>query len=133
FRTGAQARHHGGSAHCPRHASRRHRGPAHAHVRSGGHHAAASSTCAETDLTPSDANLSRVRAATLCLVNRERSLHGDAPLTNDSRLEQAAQAHSEDMAFGNYFEHIGPGGDTPFSRIRSSGYIYSSNVGYAVG
>jgi uncharacterized protein YkwD len=96
-------------------------------------HAAASSNCADTNLTPSDADLARIRAATLCLVNRERSLHGAGALTSDSRLEQAAQAHSEDMAAGDYFEHTGPGGDTPFSRIRASGYIYSSRVGYAVG
>jgi uncharacterized protein YkwD len=102
-------------------------------VRAGQRRAAASSNCADTNLTPNDGDLSRVRAATLCLVNRERALHGANPLTNDTRLEQAAQAHSEDMAAGDYFEHTGPGGDTPFSRIRASGYIYSSSVGYAVG
>jgi uncharacterized protein YkwD len=133
FRTGARPRHHGGSARCPRRHSRKHHGSTHRHVRAGQRRAAASSICAETDLTPSDANLARVRAATLCLVNRERSLHGEVPLGNDARLEQAAQAHTEDMAFGDYFEHIGRGGDTPFSRIRGSGYIYSSSVGYAVG
>jgi uncharacterized protein YkwD len=37
------------------------------------------------------------------------------------------------MAFGNYFEHVGPHGDTPLSRMRSAGYIYSSQVGYAIG
>jgi len=102
-------------------------------VRAGQRRAAASSNCADTDLTPTEADLTRVRAATLCLVNRERSLHGAGSLSNDSRLEQAAQAHSEDMAAGGYFEHTGPGGDTPFSRIRASGYIYSSRLGYAVG
>jgi uncharacterized protein YkwD len=37
------------------------------------------------------------------------------------------------MAFGNYFEHTGANGDTPLSRIRTCGYIYSSQVGYEVG
>jgi uncharacterized protein YkwD len=37
------------------------------------------------------------------------------------------------MAFGDYFEHVGPGGDTPADRMRSCGYIYSSGVGYEVG
>jgi len=58
---------------------------------------------------------------------------GESALRRNSRLERAAQSHTESMAFGDYFEHIGPGGDTPFSRIRGSGYIYSSSVGYAVG
>jgi uncharacterized protein YkwD len=49
------------------------------------------------------------------------------------RLEQSAQRHTEDMAFGNYFEHISPGGETPVDRMRSSGYIYSSQIGYEVG
>jgi uncharacterized protein YkwD len=49
------------------------------------------------------------------------------------RLEQAAQAHTESMAFGDYCEHVGPGGDTPLSRMRAAGYIYSSRIGYEVG
>jgi uncharacterized protein YkwD len=48
-------------------------------------------------------------------------------------LARAAQAHSDDMAQGDYFEHVGPTGDTPVSRMRASGYIYSSRVGYEVG
>ncbi len=37
------------------------------------------------------------------------------------------------MAFGNYFEHVGPRGETPLSRMRATGYIYSSQIGYEVG
>ncbi len=51
----------------------------------------------------------------------------------NARLEQAAQAHTESMAFGDYCEHVGPRGDTPLSRMRSAGYIYSSRIGYEVG
>ena len=46
---------------------------------------------------------------------------------------RSAQAHTDSMAFGNYFEHVGPGGDTPLSRIRATGYIFSSQIGYEVG
>lgn len=37
------------------------------------------------------------------------------------------------MAFGGYFDHDGPRGDTPLSRMISSGYIPSSRVGYEIG
>jgi uncharacterized protein YkwD len=89
--------------------------------------------CTETKLQPTAANLQRVRAATLCLVDRERTSRGLSALAPDGPLAQAAQAHSEDMAAGDYFEHDGRHGDTPLSRMRASGYIFSSHIGYAVG
>jgi uncharacterized protein YkwD len=82
---------------------------------------------------PSRWDIERIRAVTLCLVNRERAAHDEAPLQANARLEQAAQGHTESMAFGDYFEHIGPRGETPLSRMRSAGYIYSSQIGFEVG
>ncbi len=73
-----------------------------------------------------------MRAATLCLVNRERTANGVSPLQADSALELSAQRHTESMAFGDYFEHVGPDG-TPASRMRAAGYIYSSRIGYEIG
>ena len=69
----------------------------------------------------------------MCLVNRERTGRGENPLSDNAHLDQSAQAHTEDMAFGGYVEHVGPHGDTPLSRMRSAGYIYSSSIGYEVG
>ena len=37
------------------------------------------------------------------------------------------------MACGDYFEHDGRRGDTPLSRMRAAGYIFSSRIGYEVG
>ena len=37
------------------------------------------------------------------------------------------------MAFDDYFEHIGPGGQTPLARMRAAGYIYSSRIGFEIG
>ena len=94
------------------------------------------STCANTRLRPSQANLPLIRAATLCLINRERRAHGERALRPNKRLRRAAQAHSESMALGDYFEHDGaggPGGGTPLARLRGAGYISSSRVGYEVG
>jgi uncharacterized protein YkwD len=91
------------------------------------------SSCPDIELTPNEENLESIRTATLCLVNRERTAHGENPLRLNPALEKTAQAHTEDMAFGDYFEHVGPRGDTPVSRMRAAGYIYNSQVGYEVG
>jgi uncharacterized protein YkwD len=103
-----------------------------------GHHAsaAAHSTCQNTELRPTATNVSLIRTATLCLINSERRAHGERPLRPNRRLRRAAQAHTESMAFGDYFEHVGPGGSgggTPVTRLRAVGYISSSHVGYEVG
>ncbi|MHB8235733.1 MAG: CAP domain-containing protein [Solirubrobacteraceae bacterium] len=89
--------------------------------------------CTGTQLRPSAANLALVRAATLCLINRERTSRGESALRADADLTAAAQNHSSDMSSGDYFEHDGRHGDTPLSRMRAAGYIFSSHIGYAVG
>jgi uncharacterized protein YkwD len=94
--------------------------------------AGAAGGCADTDLAPATWNVERIRGAVVCLVNRERAAHGEGALQTNPRLEQAAQGHTESMAFGGYFEHVGPRGDTPVQRMRASGYIYSSRLGYEV-
>src|ERR1019366_8673614 len=89
--------------------------------------------CDNTTLRPTVRNLEVIRTATICLVNRERIAHGETPLRDNSKLGAAAQGHTESMAWSNYFEHLGPGGQTPLDRMRAAGYIYSSNLGYEVG
>ncbi len=95
--------------------------------------AAKSDSCPGASLTPNEGNLETIRAATLCLINRERADNGEGALQPNAQLQQAAQGHSESMVQGDYFEHASPNGDTPLSRMRSAGYIYSSQVGYEVG
>jgi uncharacterized protein YkwD len=82
---------------------------------------------------PSAENLARIRAATLCLVDRERTVNGVSTLQPNADLEQSAQGHTDDMTSSDYFAHIGPGGETPVDRMRAAGYIYSSQIGYEVG
>jgi uncharacterized protein YkwD len=90
-------------------------------------------SCPGSELRPQPANLASIRAATLCLINQERSLHGERSLAPNSKLERAAQQHTAEMVSQDYFEHIGPGGDTPLSRITASGYIWSSRLGFQIG
>ena len=99
-------------------------------------HPSAHRACAHSGARPSARNLALIRAATLCLVNRERRRHGERPLRRNRRLMHAAQAHTESMAFEDYFEHVGaggPGGGTPLARLRAAGYISSSHAAYEVG
>ena len=103
------------------------------HASGGVKRAAAVDSCPGADLRPAQEDIEAVRTATLCLIDRERTIHGEQPLQPDGHLQQAAQAHTESMAFGNYFEHDGPGGDTPLSRMIAAGYIYSSQIGYEIG
>jgi uncharacterized protein YkwD len=89
--------------------------------------------CRHTALRPTAKDVKLIRAATLCLINRERVTRGEAPLRPNSRLRRAAQEHSNSMAFDDYFEHVGPQGQTPLVRLRDAGYISSSRVGYEIG
>lgn len=133
FKTHTKPRHRRGGVRCPRHRSRRHHRSVAHHPQKTRTAAAVDGSCADTELTPSAENLARIREATLCLVNHERATRGERTLTPNAHLEGAAQAHSDDMAQKDYFEHVGPAGDTPISRMRANGYIYNSNVGFAVG
>jgi len=89
--------------------------------------------CHNVNLRPSASNLKLIRGAVLCLVNRERARRGERALRPNTRLRRAAQGHSESMARGAYFNHVGPGGVTPLARMRSVGYISRRTRGYEVG
>ena len=104
-----------------RHHSRRHRG-AHG-VRA----------CPGAELRPTAHDLGRVRAATLCLVNRQRVIRGERPLALNARLQRTAQGHSRDMARRDYFDHSHGRADTLLRRMRAAGYIFSSRIGYEIG
>ncbi len=89
--------------------------------------------CEGTELMPSPADLELVRAAVLCLINRERADHLETPLTTSADLQRAAEAHSAEMVSQDFFQHVSPGGSTPVTRATSAGYIPSPLVGYVIG
>ncbi|MGF1596082.1 MAG: CAP domain-containing protein [Acidimicrobiales bacterium] len=62
----------------------------------------------------------------LDLANVERGAAGCGPLSLDTRLSAAAQAHSDDMGAQNYFSHTGLDGSQPGDRARAAGYSGSS-------
>ncbi len=69
----------------------------------------------------------------LRLVNVARAEAGCAALRNESRLTAAAQAHSEDMARQDYFDHNSLDGRSPFDRIAATGYPSGSAENIAAG
>ncbi|MGH2864332.1 MAG: CAP domain-containing protein [Solirubrobacteraceae bacterium] len=108
-------------------------GSANAWARAGRAAPTARHACANAALMPSATDIRAIRAATLCLVNRQRARHGERPLRANVRLRRAAQAHSRSMAFEDYFDHVGPRGQTPLARMRAVGYLSSRQLGFEVG
>jgi uncharacterized protein YkwD len=68
------------------------------------------------------ADLERVRREMLARVNRERAAHGLAPLRRHPRLDDAAQAHAQDMFTRRYYSHDTPEGKSAMDRIQAVGY-----------
>ena len=89
--------------------------------------------CAGTEVTPESSNLQAVRTATLCLINQERASHGEQPLRNNAKLQEAAESHSRECVELDYFAHVSPSGETPVERIEATGYVPSPFDGYVLG
>jgi uncharacterized protein YkwD len=110
--------------------------PALAPARSGSKHAAARKAadveCTNVDLAPTADNLDEVRAAVLCLHNRDRAAAGLPALRENAKLRKAAVGHSDDMVARRYFSHDEPDGDGMSDRMRRVGYIRPGD-GYSVG
>ncbi|MDQ3675703.1 MAG: CAP domain-containing protein [Actinomycetota bacterium] len=79
---------------------------------------AAASPCSYAQLIPSSTNGAQVRAATLCLINHERTRRGLAPLKSNRHLLKAAGRYSGLMVNERFFGHVSPGGSTLVNRVR---------------
>nr|WP_276514143.1 CAP domain-containing protein [Actinomadura citrea] len=67
------------------------------------------------------------------MTNAERAKNGCGALTVDSRLQAAAQGHSDDMVARDFFDHTDPSGKNPGDRITAAGYrwsTYGENIAY---
>ena len=65
-------------------------------------------------------------AGLLSATNGQRAVNGLGGLTQNSTLNQAAQAKAADMAANNYWAHTSPSGKTPWTFIDATGYSYES-------
>lgn len=57
-------------------------------------------------------------------INEFRAEFRLAPVRLDERLNTAAQAHADDMARRDYFDHVSPGGGTVGDRATEAGYSW---------
>lgn len=85
--------------------------------------AEAAQACAEADSRAGQASLAKLGRATVCLVNRERSLRGLPRLRIERRLSRAAGAHGRDMVRRRYFAHHSLSGAPFTARLRRAGYL----------
>ncbi|CEG38769.1 CAP domain [Plasmopara halstedii] len=63
-----------------------------------------------------------IQADLLKAVNRERAAYKLPPLCLNIKLKEAAQGHSNDMAFKNYMSHQGSDGSTMSQRLQEKHY-----------
>lgn len=89
----------------------------------GGVGVGAAAQCEQRDLDPDSANLAAISAATLCLVNAERTDRGLGPLRANDRLDRAATGHAEDMVRNAYFAHESKEGTDVVARVRATDYL----------
>jgi uncharacterized protein YkwD len=78
--------------------------------------------CADANLRPTVRNLGAVDAATLCLVNRERTTRGLHALHANRQLGHAAEMRVGSMVHNDYYADVGPAGQTPLVLVAISGY-----------
>jgi len=88
--------------------------------------------CADAGLMPDAAALDRVRAATACLIDRERAARGLPAVSDSAALRGAAERYAREMVQRRFFAHRSPRGSTTAQRIRSSGYFRGAGE-WAVG
>ncbi len=84
-------------------------------------------------LDPPRIQQSPTAQAVFDLVNSERAARGLAPMTYDTKLDLAAQRHSEDQAQSQRMSHTGSDGSTMVQRIDRVGFAWRSaaeNVAY---
>ncbi len=96
--------------------------------RSGCASAASAAVCPNADLQPTTSNTSLVAAATLCLINQQRTTRHERPLRNNADLDQVAGQYSQSMVAGDYFSHVSPTGATLLDRVRESGYLRTGDA-----
>jgi uncharacterized protein YkwD len=88
---------------------------------------AGNASCPNADIAPDAGNVGEVAAATLCLLNAERTSRGLAALQVDKSLERAALGHAREMVVYTYFSHIGRNGSQLADRVRATGYLRSAD------
>jgi uncharacterized protein YkwD len=75
---------------------------------------------------PAQAQTSLSSSSIIALANTDRAKSSAGSLTEDVRLDHAAQLKANDMAAKSYFSHIDPSGNAPWMWFKKVGYYYWS-------
>ena len=89
---------------------------------------AAAQACERDGAMPAALTANEAREAVICLINERRAQNGVGALSEESRLQRAAQVHSKAMDAANFFSHSGRGGSSPQSRIQRAGYMAGASA-----
>jgi uncharacterized protein YkwD len=84
---------------------------------------AASERCVSADAMPGQAAVEDLRAATLCLMNAERTARGLGRLQSEALLGRVAAGYARQMVRGQFFDHTSPAGSTMLARIKATSYL----------
>jgi uncharacterized protein YkwD len=84
---------------------------------------AASERCVSADAMPGQAAVEDLRAATLCLMNAERTARGLGRLQSEPLLGRVAVGYARQMVRGQFFDHTSPAGSTMLARIKATRYL----------
>jgi uncharacterized protein YkwD len=97
-------------------------------------------SCSGAYLQPTRADLSQVKAATLCLIERERRVYRVGLLRSNGSLQRIATSQAKEMVIGDYFGDNSLAGSTPMQRIEVSAYASrtkslaaAQNIGWGTG
>jgi uncharacterized protein YkwD len=85
--------------------------------------ARAAEPCKDAGALPGQVSQERLRAATLCLMNAERTTRGLARLRQQPALDRIATNYARMMVREGFFDHTSPDGSTMMSRLRSTPYL----------
>jgi uncharacterized protein YkwD len=94
---------------------------------------AAQAACPDAGVQPAAGNMPAVKAATLCLINEQRTAAGLAAVRENATLTRASDAYSAQMVSQRFFAHVTPDGTDLLARLTDIGYLLPSADDYVLG
>jgi uncharacterized protein YkwD len=95
--------------------------------------ASAGTRCPGAGVVPTARTLDVARAATTCLINRERTKRGLRMLRTNTSLQSSADAYAHDMVRRSFFAHVSPTGETLTERIRQDTRYLAGALRWEIG
>ena len=94
---------------------------------------AAGRHCPGANKVPTAKTLSVARAATACLVNRERRKHHLRALRTNRTLQSSAGSYAREMVRRSFFDHTSPAGETFTERIKDETRYLARSLRWEIG